>query len=147
MPGEPAPDSYPQMMYERLVLIRELLSPDGSLYIHCDWRANAMLRLICDGSSASSASSARSSQRIGWVSGYKAAAANWIRNHLTPILFYTRDPTRFTFNKEYLPYPPGYRRRDGSPARVRVSPWRTPGTAARWTGSTPSRLRASRARR
>lgn len=109
-------DSYPQMMYERLVLIRELLSPDGSLYIHCDWRANAMLRLICDEIFGVECFQREIIWRIGWVSGYKAAAANWIRNHDT-LLFYTRDPTRFTFNKEYLPYPPGYRRRDGSPPR------------------------------
>lgn len=41
-------DSYAQMMYERLVLMRELLSPAGSLYVHCDYRSNAVLRLILD---------------------------------------------------------------------------------------------------
>ena len=49
--------------------------------------------------------------RIGWVSGYKTAAKNWIRNHDT-ILFYTK--LDLFFNKEYIPYPENYVRRDGN---------------------------------
>lgn len=41
-------DEYLQFMYERLVLIRELLSDDGSLYLHCDWHKSSHLRLILD---------------------------------------------------------------------------------------------------
>ena len=51
--------------------------------------------------------------RIGWISGYKSAAANWIRNHDT-ILFYVKTPGKFVFNKDYTPYPKGYKRRDGA---------------------------------
>jgi len=31
-------DEYLQFMYERLVLIRELLADTGSIWVHCDWR-------------------------------------------------------------------------------------------------------------
>jgi len=41
-------DSYLHMMYERLSLIRELLSDKGSIYVHCDWRVNSLLRLVLD---------------------------------------------------------------------------------------------------
>lgn len=41
-------DEYLQFMYERLTLIRELLSDKGVVYIHCDHRKSAHLRLICD---------------------------------------------------------------------------------------------------
>jgi hypothetical protein len=41
-------DSYVAMMYERLVLIRDLCAESASLYIHCDSRVNSYLRLICD---------------------------------------------------------------------------------------------------
>ncbi len=41
-------DSYLSMMYERLVLMRELLAPSGFLYVHCDWHMNAMLRCLLD---------------------------------------------------------------------------------------------------
>ena len=41
-------DSYFTMIYERLVLMRELLSESGSIYVHCDWRVNSFLRLALD---------------------------------------------------------------------------------------------------
>ncbi|NLC58843.1 MAG: site-specific DNA-methyltransferase [Armatimonadetes bacterium] len=109
-------DSYLHTLYERLLLMRELLTDDGSLYLHCDWRANSSLRILCDEVFGPEAFQREIIWRIGWVSGYKGRARNWVRNHDT-ILFYTKTPGRFTFNKEYLPYPPGYRRRDGSPPR------------------------------
>ena len=40
--------SYLSMMYERLKLMHNLLAEDGSIYVHCDWRVNSILRLICD---------------------------------------------------------------------------------------------------
>jgi DNA modification methylase len=39
-------DSFIAMIYERLVLMRELLAEDGSIYVHCDWRVNAFIRLV-----------------------------------------------------------------------------------------------------
>lgn len=41
-------DEYLQFMYERLILIRELLSEDGSLYVHCDWHKGHYLKCILD---------------------------------------------------------------------------------------------------
>jgi DNA modification methylase len=41
-------DEYLQFMYDRLVLIKELLSETGALYLHCDWHKNHLLRCICD---------------------------------------------------------------------------------------------------
>lgn len=41
-------DSYLHMMYERLLLIRELLCDTGSIFVHTDWRVNSMIRLILD---------------------------------------------------------------------------------------------------
>ena len=41
-------DSYLHMMYERLTLMRELLSERGSIYVHCDYRVNYLLRLLLD---------------------------------------------------------------------------------------------------
>jgi DNA modification methylase len=38
-------DSFIAMIYERLVLMRDLLAEDGSIYVHCDWRVNAYIRL------------------------------------------------------------------------------------------------------
>ncbi|MCL4677749.1 MAG: site-specific DNA-methyltransferase [Alphaproteobacteria bacterium] len=37
-------DSFISMIYERLILMRDLMSIDGSIYVHCDWRVNHLLR-------------------------------------------------------------------------------------------------------
>jgi adenine-specific DNA-methyltransferase len=41
-------DSFIAMLYERLILMRDLLAEDGSIYVHCDWRLNAAIRAILD---------------------------------------------------------------------------------------------------
>lgn len=41
-------DSYLSMMYERLRLMKDILNPQGSIYVHCDWRMNSGLRLILE---------------------------------------------------------------------------------------------------
>jgi DNA modification methylase len=41
-------ESYLQVMYERFMLMRELLNEKGTIYVHCDWRKNSALRLILD---------------------------------------------------------------------------------------------------
>lgn len=41
-------DSYLHMMCERLTLMRDLLSEKGSIYVHCDWRVNSLIRLVLD---------------------------------------------------------------------------------------------------
>lgn len=41
-------DTYLQFMYERLTILRELLSDDGCILVHCDYRRIAQLRLIMD---------------------------------------------------------------------------------------------------
>lgn len=43
-----ANDNYLQFMYERLLLLRELLANDGSIFLHCDPSKNAYLRLLLD---------------------------------------------------------------------------------------------------
>ena len=41
-------DDYLQFMYERLVLMRELLSDTGVIYLHCDWHKSHLIRCIMD---------------------------------------------------------------------------------------------------
>ncbi|MFH1969163.1 MAG: DNA methyltransferase [Verrucomicrobiota bacterium] len=38
-------DSFIAMIYERLILMRDLMHSEGSIYLHCDWRVNAFIRL------------------------------------------------------------------------------------------------------
>ena len=41
-------DSFIAMIYERLVLMCDLLAEDGSIYVHCDWRVTGFIRLVLD---------------------------------------------------------------------------------------------------
>ena len=41
-------DEYLQFMYERFIIMRDLLSETGSIYVHCDWHKAHHLRLIMD---------------------------------------------------------------------------------------------------
>ena len=41
-------DSFIAMIYERLVLMRDLLAEDGSIYVHCDWRVSSYIKLAID---------------------------------------------------------------------------------------------------
>ncbi len=44
----PSLDDYLQFLYERLTLMRRLLAPNGTLYLHLDWHADAYARMILD---------------------------------------------------------------------------------------------------
>ena len=41
-------DSFIAMIYERLILMRDLLAEDGSIYVHCDWRVSPYVRSTLD---------------------------------------------------------------------------------------------------
>ena len=41
-------DKYLQFVYERLILLKELLSDTGSIYVHCDWHKSSFLRILLD---------------------------------------------------------------------------------------------------
>ena len=41
-------DSFLSMIYERLIIMKDLLADEGAIYVHCDYRLNSQLRLILD---------------------------------------------------------------------------------------------------
>lgn len=41
-------DEYLQFMYERFVLLKELLTSKGTIYVHCDWHKCSYLRCVLD---------------------------------------------------------------------------------------------------
>lgn len=100
-----------EFLRKRLVFIRELLSDDGSLYVHLDEKKSHYIKVVLDEIFGEDKFEREIVWRIGWVSGYKTKAQNWIRNH-DVLLFYRRGP-RKVFNKEYLPYTDDYIRRGG----------------------------------
>jgi len=99
-------------MKNRLEIARELLSSDGSIYVHLDFNEVHYGKVLMDEIFGKENFQREIIWRMGWVSGYKTMAKNWIRNHDT-ILFYTKNPDTFTFNKMWLPYPEDYERWGG----------------------------------
>src|SRR5712671_1655009 len=41
-------DSFIAMINERLILMRDLMHNEGSIYVHCDWRVSAYVRNVLD---------------------------------------------------------------------------------------------------
>ena len=105
--------AYLTYMAERLEQIRRLLKPSGSVYLHCDPTAGHYLKILMDGIFGAGNFRNEIVWRIGWVSGYKTQKRGWIRNHDTILYYLAGDAAQHRFNKEYLPYPPDYVRRDG----------------------------------
>lgn len=89
------------MMYPRLLLARDLLSEDGAIYVNIDFNEVQTLRLMMDEIFGQKNFQRELIWRIGWLSGYKTVAPNYIRNHDT-ILFYSKSDLDLYFNKEYL---------------------------------------------
>jgi hypothetical protein len=92
--------------------LHELLADGGSLYVHLDAHSAHYAKVVLDEVFGADGFQREIVWRIGWVSGYKARSRGWIRNHDT-LLFYAKGGRPATFHKEYVPYPPGYVRRDG----------------------------------
>lgn len=105
--------SYLAMITPRLVLMRELLSERGSIYVHLDPTVGHYVKIVLDEIFGKRNYQREIIWRIGWISGYKSAAKNWIRNH-DDIYFYVKDRDHFHFSKQYIPYPDDYVRRDGN---------------------------------
>ncbi|MDR1083894.1 MAG: site-specific DNA-methyltransferase [Deltaproteobacteria bacterium] len=95
-------DSYAAMIYERLKLMKDLLADDGSIYVHCDFRVNAHIRLCMDEIFGGD----KNVNEIVWKrSDAKGDAAqgskHYPRLHDT-ILFYAKTENK-TWNVQYLP--------------------------------------------
>ncbi len=90
-------DEYLQFMYERLIILRELLSDIGSIYLHCDWHKNSHIRLIMDEVFGDD----NFQNEIAW--GYRTGGSSkgkWSQKHDT-ILYYSKtDKPTFNLQKE-----------------------------------------------
>lgn len=99
-------DSWIAMMYERLQLMRDLLTDDGSIYVHCDWRVNSFLKIILDEVFGKENFRKEIIWALETASGFKSKANNWIRQHDT-ILYYSKSKNPI-FNKQYKPHKEEY---------------------------------------
>ena len=86
----------------RLEIARKLLSEDGAIYMQLDYHQVHYAKVLMDEIFGEDNFQREIIWRIGWLSGYKTADNNWIRNHDT-ILFYSRCANELDFRKNYIP--------------------------------------------
>ena len=91
--------SYLKMIYPRLLLMRELLSEKGSIYVHIDWHVGAYVKVLMDDIFGKELFR---NEIIWWYRRWSAASRNYQRMHDT-ILYYSKNVT-YTFNIQYQPY-------------------------------------------
>jgi hypothetical protein len=94
------------MIYERLVLMRDLLAEDGSIYVHCDWRVNSFMRLVME-----EVFSGFKHTEIIWICGLMGSGKVFPKAHES-ILLYRKDNSIFNM-------PPGLAYPRGSPMHFR----------------------------
>ena len=75
------------------ICLRNLLSEDGCIFVSIDFNEVENLKKIMDEIFGEFNFQREIIWRIGWLSGYKTTAANFIRNHDT-ILFYSKNHTK-----------------------------------------------------
>ncbi len=92
-------DSYLQMMYDRLVLMRELLADNGSIYVHLDWHVGHYVKLLMDEVIGKENILREVIWSIETSSGFKAQANMWIRGH-DALLVYKKG-SDYIFNKQF----------------------------------------------
>jgi len=93
--------SYLKYMYERLVLMRELLAENGSIYVHLDWHVGHYVKVMMDEIFGAEYFQREITWSIETSSGFKSQANMWIRGH-DIILFYAKGKD-YIFNKQYYP--------------------------------------------
>ena len=91
-------DSFIAMLYERLILMRDLLAVDGSIYVHCDWRVNSLIRLAL----VEVFGSESMQNEITWRRARTHNDAKTWAAIADTLYFFTRSD-RFVWNPQYLP--------------------------------------------
>ena len=88
-------DDFLQFMYERLIIMYELLSDKGCIYLHCDWHKSHHLRMIMDEVFGSE----NFVNEIVWhYSGAGTPKGCWAKRH-DNIFLYSKT-SKYTFNAD-----------------------------------------------
>jgi DNA modification methylase len=100
-------DSFLSMIYERLILMRDLLAEDGSIYVHCDWHVGFYIKYALDEVFGKD----NFCNQIVWKRstsiGAKSKSKMMARNS-DYIFFYAKDYSKVLYNQTYKPYSQDY---------------------------------------
>ncbi len=137
-------DSYLQMIYERLLLMRDLLSEKGSIYVHCDWRMNSSIRLLLDEVFGSE----NLQNELVWRRTTARSDSNTYNHIHDSIYYYTKSQDGIVFHRQYTDYHDDqiaklYRKEEGTGRLFRTITLLVPGTrngssGMPWRGIDPS---------
>jgi len=98
-----AKDNYLQFMYERLLLLKEFLATDGSIYVHCDYRKDHHLRCLMDEVFGAE----RLQNEIIWFYPRGGDSEKQFNRKHDTILFYAKGETwQFNYQAMLIPYTP-----------------------------------------
>jgi DNA modification methylase len=93
-------DSFVSMLHERISLLHGLLASNGSIYVHCDYRVAAYIRLILDEVFGKE----NFRNQISWKrSAIASGVDSQFRNSQDVIYFYSKS-SDYAFNKQYGEY-------------------------------------------
>ena len=96
--------SYLKMIYPRLVLMRELLSDNGSIYLHIDWHIGHYVKLLLDEIFGKECFR----NEIVWQRVYSHNDTDKYGNIHDTIFYYLKNPTQKKWNTLYTPYDENY---------------------------------------
>jgi site-specific DNA-methyltransferase (adenine-specific)/adenine-specific DNA-methyltransferase len=99
-------DSFISMIYERLILMRDLLAEDGSVYVHCDWRVNSYIRLALDEVFGRDCQLNQIVWRRSTPTGGKTKSKMFPRDYDMIVSY--RMSSANVYNNSYLPYAQSY---------------------------------------
>lgn len=93
--------SYLEYMYPRLLLMRELLSDKGSIYVHIDWHVGHYIKILLDDIFGKE----NFRNEIVWCySGPAISQSNFPKKH-DIILFYSKNDNEYLFNSDDIRIP------------------------------------------
>lgn len=95
-------DSFVSMIYERLVLMKDLLAPDGTIYVHCDWRVNSYIRLVLDEIFGKQGYVNEIVWKSGVIKGARGKSKKF--GKLVDYIFIYSNSDNYTFNNVFKPY-------------------------------------------
>lgn len=94
-------DDYLQFMYERLILLRELLSDKGSIYVHCDWHKSHLIRCTLEeifGNGGADGKSAGFKSEIIWQRTDPHNDAKTKYGNIHDVVFFFSKSQKYTYN-------------------------------------------------
>jgi len=101
-------DSFLAMIYERLILMRDLMHSEASIYVHCDWRVNAFIRLaLNEVFGPDNFINEITWKRAHTVKGNIGQGSKYMGANTDTIFVYAKSPS-YTFNYLFLPYSDDY---------------------------------------